>query len=79
MPQIARETLSKIDELLEHIDAAYLWVIKYAEEHQLSLDTVVQFHLTRIESILHEINDPFARNVVSHPSRRPPDKLPVYS
>lgn len=80
MPEIAQDTLSKIDELLEHIDIALAWVINYADKHGLELDDAAQFHIHRIETLLQEINEPFTKRIVTplEPDKRPPDKLPVY-
>jgi hypothetical protein len=56
MPEIVHDTISNIDELLEHIDMAFLRIIKYAEKHRLPLGSPMEFHVKRIESLLHEIN-----------------------
>jgi hypothetical protein len=80
MPEIAQDTLSKIDELVEHIDIALAWVINYADKHGLELDRAAQFHIHRIETLLQEINQPFSKQIVTPlGSDKPPrDKLPVY-
>lgn len=74
MPEIAEDTLSKMEELLEHIDLALAWIINYAGRHRIELDAVAQFHVRRIETLLHEINEPFTKRITQLDSGKlPPD------
>jgi hypothetical protein len=87
MPEVSEEILAKIDELLEHVDVAFIWIIKFMEKHQVQLDEAMRFHIERIDALLHEINQPLARNTTmadtilrakQSDDEPPPDKLPVY-
>ena len=78
MLEIRRETLDKLDEMLEHIDTAFLWVIKYVEKNHIPLDEAMSFHIKRLQILLQEINTPLTCNPIISDEKPPRDKLTVY-
>ena len=77
MLEIRRETLDKLDEMLEHIDTAFLWVIKYVEKNHIPLDEAMSFHIKRLQILLQEINTPLTCNPIISDEKPPRDKLTV--
>ena len=51
-------TIETVGNILTHVEAVLFWVLNYSREHRIPLDSGLEFHLSRIQSLLKDVEVP---------------------